>query len=339
MIEMKNKCPKCEYNLEFVVDKKYYKHNNDHQHYNIHCNFIASEKEYKQILQKSPPLLKIFICSEKNYYKYYQDDINYQTIVKDFINYTINHNQKFLQTGRFIPIAFNHKNKDKQIVNDMIDDCFYDCLDIDVKILLEQDIKNIEIRREQQEKEKINKLLPELVTQQIKGSNLLYAVFTKENQIQLIAEIHMAIALFIPVYLKFCNCDQYDFYDIYRFTIESVFQFMKNRQGSFSFNCFKNISILNNNWKNELDYLNYLHQLNDLVCKFCHQTYSSTYLLKLKYYNDFNIDDDIDINFDIEDDDNSSNCYMCVYCYDIILNTLPPSLSNVKSIIFKYLYI
>jgi hypothetical protein len=224
-------------------------------------------------------ILQVFISSEKDYFRDFNvvnDNDNSQIIDKNFINRTINDmfaytiqkkELKLIQTGRIIPrLQYKDKNNSEQSSSGNND---YDH-DLFEEFITRENANHLRSYNDKQ----IERSLPTIITKQIQRSDFLYAAFTKDNQIQLVSEIHTALSMSIPVYLKFCNCSQYDFREIYKYTINSVLDYMTKRRNYFEPKYFQDNAILNNYWNNEMDYLNYLYFLP--ICLFCDQTCSKT---------------------------------------------------------------
>lgn len=216
--------------------------------------------------------------------------------------------KNYIQVGRFVPVIDNSSISVNSYVNTsgIINDG-----DVNNEIWdkPEQEIHQQELERE------AKAIIPSLIYSQIKKSHLMYAVITGSGQHNIVAEIQYALACSVPVFLKFCNCNEYHILE-YWFIISAVRHFMNEYKCKLktlanvkefpSQAHFLTINVLTS-WKNLDDYLNYLNELDkydgELTCESCHHTCSPNFKVRLS---DIRMIDD-----DFEIDDYKTICYDC----------------------------
>jgi hypothetical protein len=168
--------------------------------------------------------------------------------------------------------------------------------------------------------QELKDLIFETSCKQICDSDFLYAVFTEGGQHQVVAEIHFALSKNIPVFLKFCNCDDYDAKEEYWYTISAVKTTASATAALVkSSSSTDNITVINsrgvwgsvgehssvpslikNNWKSEEDYLNYLSVVP--ICRYCHESFSELLTTKFTVLHSVALSDH-------RDDDSCINSY------------------------------
>ncbi len=150
--------------------------------------------------------------------------------------------------------------------------------------------------------------------EQVAQSDLMFAVITEAGQYQVVAEAHHALSLGIPVFLKFCNCDQYDVWS-YRFLIDAIrLTSMTDRTRSTSSEIdwskcgathgnatpmsplFRTVDVLSYSWVSEKDYLEYLETIP--ICNFCHASFSRSRLTEVCGSEIVTLDEGIDPDID-----------------------------------------
>lgn len=200
-------------------------------------------------------MVLIFISTWKNYTLSIPLSLQPIKIIKEKISKIIcTHEiqrQNYKQCGRFIAKCDTQKSFD-----------FTVDFNLDFNLELEFDLI-------------FHDIIPLLIYKQIARSDILYAVFTAAEQYQIVSEIQYALALQKPVFVKFCNCDQYDI-SAYSFVISCIQSFMKVRTIHLTDECFKKIDILQN-WISEKDYLLYLEEIP--ICIGCHESFSKSLVI------------------------------------------------------------
>lgn len=286
-------CSKCGEKLFLLVDqtrkKKYYAHLSSSA---TRCNFsVWADDVIKP--------LRVFLSSKKDYFLHLSLSPSVVKEAKDRLLCKIAR-KNYVQTGRFVP-------KIKDTIDSIYKLDFIDAI-----------YDNLHVYEEE-----LKSLVPAMSFQQITSSDIVFAVITEQEQYQVVAEIHHAIALGIPVFLKFCHCDRYTL-DNYWFTIAAVKSFMSERFTNdpakahklLSPKDFESIDVLKN-WKSEKDYVDYLHLLP--ICLYCHESFSPSLVSKIVSLSGFGETDDDDDSETLEIEFVNYGCHECLQYLELIL--------------------
>jgi hypothetical protein len=355
MFEDSIKCPKCSGKIfaGSTQGRKYYAHKSVDKQQTQQClhsmwaedvssshhpSSSSSSSHHPSSIapQAKQPQARVFVSSKKDYVVMMPLTPKILDEAKEkLVSYFIQRNG-YIQTGRFVV-------KLKDTIDTIYKLDFIDSIYDDFYIF----------------EEKLKKMVPETSFKQILDSNLLFAVITEKGQYQVVAEIHYALANNIPVFLKFCNCDEFNAREEYWFTIAAVHSFWQRRSTTSIPNLFTssssqstnlspsqpspegvrgtwNVPLLTNNWKSEKDYLHYLDRIP--ICCYCYESFSELLTTDVTVFHNFAITDDVYTNDDefggtpLDTVSIKSTDHICHKCLDYLRKLLKKYIDGTKFI-------
>jgi hypothetical protein len=242
-------------------------------------------------------LPKIFIASKLDYpLKISNQSLLKASVREQLLAHKISR-KGYLQTGRFVPTLDNTAASSTSMLTSL---CSESMSSMTTKILLNSG-ELIDLDYDSATCCKPIQQSCKSMFEQIANSDLLFAVITETGQYQVVAEAHHALSLGMPVFIKFCNCDQYDVWS-YRFLIDAV-RFSastaeidwsrytlrlsetssKTAAAAFSHPIgplFRSVDVLASSWVSEKDYLEYLETIP--ICCYCFTSYSKRLMSEVR---------------------------------------------------------